>query len=89
MSNQEICKREYTRINNVYYSKSLPKETQKVLIGMYYPDGSTNGEFQIEWEIIEGKGNARLKAFDDGWLVLSLFKDLIDKMAEVYNTGIQ
>lgn len=56
---------------------------------MYYPDGGTSGEMSIEWFELGGKLVPQLKCFDDGWSSLSLFGDLVGRMAELDNKNIQ
>lgn len=88
MSNikNEGCKRAYIRSSKVHYAQFSPRETEKVMVGMYHPEGGTSGEFEFEWV---GKGCARLKAFEDSWSALWLFKDLLEKMSEIDSEKIQ
>jgi hypothetical protein len=37
MSNHEGCKRAYVRSSKAYYYQFLPRETEKVMVGMYHP----------------------------------------------------
>jgi hypothetical protein len=53
------------------------------LIGMYYPDGGTSGEFAVRWTRLGGKVVPRLEAFDDSWSALAHFGDLLEWMATV------
>jgi len=89
MSNHEGCKRAYIRSSKAHYAEFLPRETEKVMVGMYHPEGGTSGEFEFEWVILNGKGCARLKAFEDSWSALWLFKDLLEKMSEIDSEEIQ
>lgn len=89
MNTHEGCKRAYIRSSKAYYAQFLPRETEKVMVGMYHPEGGTSGEFQFEWVILNGKGCARLKAFEDSWSALWLFKDLLEKMSEIDSEEIQ
>jgi len=89
MANHEQCKRAYYRSSKAYYANALKEKNVSVLVGMYHPDGGTTGEFEFEWVELGGKYCARLKSFEDSWSALSLFKDLLEKMAEIDDTGIQ
>jgi hypothetical protein len=90
MKNHEGGKRAYIRSSKAHYASVL-KEKISVMIGIYYAEGGTSGEFEVEF-IELGKGKqlaARLKAFEDSWNALWLFKDLLEKMAEVDEQEIQ
>lgn len=89
MTNHDGCKRAYIRSSKAHYSAYLPKENIRVMVGMYHPEGGTSGEFEFEWVILNGKGCARLKAFEDSWSALWLFKDLLEKMSEIDSEEIQ
>lgn len=54
-----------------------------ILVGVYLPDGSTEGEFRFEF----GGLGPSLNAFDDSWKALLLFQDLLEKMAELNSTN--
>lgn len=90
MKNHDGGKRAYTRSSKAYYASGL-KEKVSVMIGIYYAEGGTSGEF--EFEFIEIRKNkplaARLKAFEDSWSALWQFKDLLEKMAEIDDQEIQ
>ena len=90
MKNHDGGKRAYIRSSKAYYASSL-KEKVSVMIGIYYAEGGTSGEFEVEF--IELRNDkplaARLKAFDDSWSALWLFKDLLEKMAEIDGQEIQ
>jgi hypothetical protein len=90
MKNHEGGKRAYIRSSKAYY-KSVLKGDVSVAIGIYYAEGGTSGEFEVEFvELIKGKPlAARLKVFEDSWNALSLFKDLLEKMAEIDGQEIQ
>lgn len=57
----------------------LVSELPHIQIGMYYGDGSTDGEFKIVWDNI----GIRLMAYDDSWEVLSCMSELIDLMGRI------
>ncbi|MFR1537516.1 MAG: hypothetical protein ACLSUP_02615 [Blautia massiliensis (ex Durand et al. 2017)] len=50
-----------------------------IMIGFYYGDGGTEGEFQIVWEDI----GIKLKAYDDSWEALSKMPELLHLMSEI------
>jgi len=86
--NDKGCKRAYIRSSKAYYA-ILPNERERVMVGMYHPEGGTSGEFEFEWILLDGKKCARLNAFEDSWASLWLFKDLLEKMSEIDSEGIQ
>jgi len=90
MKNHEGGKRAYIRSSKAYYASVL-KERVSFLIGSYYAEGGTTGEVEVEFiELRKDKPlAARLKAFEDSWNALWLFKDLIEKMAEIDGQEIQ
>lgn len=55
---------------------------------MYADEGGTSGEMSIEWVELAGRSVPLLKVFDDAWSALSMFGDLLQKMAEVDNDNI-
>lgn len=79
MTSHKGCKRAY-KVN---------QKKDKIRVGMYHPDGGTSGELEFEWIDFSGQKRARIKAYDDSWSALSLFKDLIDEMVKVDNEAIQ
>ncbi len=54
-------------------------EKPHIQIGMYYEDGSTDGEFSVAWDGI----GIQLRAYDDSWEVLSHMPELIDLMGRI------
>ena len=89
MKNHEGCKRAYIRTSKAHYAQFRPRQTEEVMVGMYHPEGGTSGEFEFEWVILDGKSIARLKALEDSWSALWLFKDLLEKMSEIDSQEIQ
>jgi hypothetical protein len=69
--------------------KNNPTATERVMVGMYHPDGGTSGEFEVEWIVLQQQKCAKLKSFEDSWSALWLFKDLIEKMSEIDSDKIQ
>ena len=85
----EGCKRAYIRSSKAFYANVL-KEKINVMIGMYYPNGGTSGEFEFEWVELGNRGLcARLKCFEDAWDALAQFKDLLHKMSDLDGENIQ
>lgn len=82
--------RAYIRSSKAYYAKLL-NEPISIMIGIYYPDGGTTGEFEIKFiELLKNHPlSAQLKAFEDSWNVLYLFSDLLEKMSEISGQEIQ
>lgn len=57
----------------------LVSELPHIQIGMYYRNGSCDGEFKIVWDNI----GIQLRAYDDSWEVLSNMPELIDLMGRI------
>lgn len=53
-----------------------------VNFGMYHKDGGTTGEMLVEWKELSGQSVPQLKAYDDSWIALSLFADVIQILGE-------
>lgn len=83
MKKHEDCVRGYHRSSRAWYAKSLKDDTLEVSFGMYHKNGGTSGDMSMKWKNLYGKLCAKLSAFEDSWSVLSLFKDVIDKLGEV------
>lgn len=58
---------------------NIMSEKPHIQIGMYYENGSTDGEFRIVWDDI----GIQLRAYDDSWEVLSHMPELIDLMGRI------
>lgn len=91
MKNHDSGKRVYIRNSKTYYASQLDKERVSVMVGIYYAEGGTSGEFEVEFVEIQKDRplSARLKAYHDSWNALWLFKDLLKKMAEIDGQYIQ
>lgn len=59
--------------------KDTVLEDPHIQIGIYYENGSTDGEFRIVWDNI----GIQLRAYDDSWEVLSRMPELIDLMVKI------
>lgn len=58
---------------------NITSENPHIQIGMYYEDGSTDGEFKIVWD----EFGIQLRAYHDSWEVLSHMPELIDIMERI------
>ena len=68
-----------------WYAKTLGKEVagdRDVMIGIYYPEGGSSGEFAIREVSLGAHVALRLEVFDDAWSALALFPDLLALLAE-------
>jgi len=81
--------RGYERNSKAWYAKANSEDRTSITMGMYRPDGRTNGEVLVEWQELGGNQCAILKVFEDSWNVLSLFNDLIHRMGQVDSELIQ
>jgi hypothetical protein len=77
---ENIPIRGYHRTSKAWYSKN--DGNIEVTFGLYYPDGGTDGEIKMEWVLLGNSLCARLKSFEDSWLALSKFTDLIHSMGD-------
>jgi hypothetical protein len=53
--------------NRAWYKR--PDTQTQIMIGLYYPDGGTDGEFAIRWEVVGKEPTARIEVFQDSWRV--------------------
>jgi hypothetical protein len=63
--------------------------TDHLNIGFYVSDGTTDGEFSIHWEKLDGDIVPRLKAYDDGWGSLVNMPELLKYMESVNDQNTQ
>lgn len=56
-----------------------PLEKEYIMIGFYYENDGTEGEFRLEW----GKYGIELKAYNDAWEALSKMPELIELLARI------
>ena len=82
---------EYTR--GFYWTKKAwyaeIAGNRDIVFGLYCnPHGGTTGEMKMYWIDLKGKETPRLECFNDAWSALSLFDDLILKLAEYDNQDI-
>lgn len=56
-----------------------PFEREHIMIGFYYENDGTEGEFRVEWSDI----GIKLKAYSDSWEALSKMPELIELLAKI------
>ena len=56
-----------------------PFENEHIMIGFYYENDGTEGEFRLEW----GKYGIALKAYNDAWEALSKMPELIELLGKI------
>ncbi len=83
------CIRGYYRAHKAWYADANDIKLPEIVFGMYHPDGSTTGEMQMKWVMLQNSLCAKLISFEDSWSLLSLFSDLIKKMGKVDSQNIQ
>lgn len=78
-----MLQRGFHHLSEAKYAQSILKNKEiedAVTFGLYYPDGSTAGEIEIEWINLHGESWARLKAFSDSFSILNQFIDVIEAL---------
>lgn len=80
-THKEEGMRGYYQCSKAWYATNKDVAKPTIMIGMYHAEGGTSGEISVSWELLNNKLVPRLKAFDDGWKVLSTFGDLLAEMA--------
>lgn len=56
-----------------------PFENEHIMIGFYYENDGTEGEFKLEWD----KYGIKLKAYNDAWEALSKMPELIELLGKI------
>ena len=56
-----------------------PFENEHIMIGFYYENDGTEGEFRLEWN----KYGIELKAYNDAWEALSKMPELIELLGKI------
>lgn len=88
-------KRGFYHLSRAWYAETGLKNRDyidEVTFGIYCNQGGTKGEMSVKWVEFSSWGDKvtpRLDCFDDAWLVLSEFKDVIDEMAKVDSQNIK
>lgn len=90
MTNKTEFKRGFIQTSKAWYAKSanVGDEIESISIGIYSKDNGTKGEFTIVWKRLGSHIVPRLKAFDDSWLILGQFMDLLTAMGNVDDTNV-
>jgi hypothetical protein len=80
-------KRQFTQLSRAWYGKAnLNNNTvDEITIGLYGEDGSTVGEFHIEWIRLGNTVSPKLIAFDDSWNALWFFLDVLEGLSKLDN----
>lgn len=86
MKDHEGCKRGFYWQNKAWYHR--PQDKDGIMFGLYHNEGGTTGEMSVTWEPIGGKMVPKLGVFDDAWSALSLFGDLMQRLAKVDDENI-
>lgn len=56
-----------------------PFDNEHIMIGFYYENDGTEGEFRIEWN----RCGIELKAYNDAWEALSKMPELIELLGKI------
>ena len=86
MKNKEEDIRGFILSNKAYYKSVIDKK--EIMFGLYDNNGGTMGEMAMVWYSLGNKIVPRLECFDDGWAVLSTFKDVISILGQYDNKNI-
>ena len=73
----------YIRNSKAWYKDAFKGENISLTIGDYYDDGSTTGEFQIEWIPLSDFVAPKLKMFDDSWHLLNKYTDFFKCLSKL------
>ncbi len=80
MAESENSIKAFTIPYEAWYKDVVILGKPHIQIGMYYEDGSCDGEFKIVWDDI----GIQLRAYDDSWEVLRHMPELIDLMGRIW-----
>ncbi len=85
------AKRGFYWTNKAWYC--IENKPNEIIFGLYHydkfgGDDGTTGEMQMLWEDLSGKDVPQLRVYDDAWSVLSMFHDVVDRLAEYDNENI-
>lgn len=75
-------KRGFHCSHRAYYAKGAGIDNPEIMIGHYFGDGTTKGEFAIRWTPVCGCMVPRLEVFNDAWHLLPVMVDLLTEMAK-------
>lgn len=62
-----------------WFANVLKEEPEHIMIGFYYENDGTEGEFKLEWNDI----GIQLQAYNDSWEALSKMPELLELMAKL------
>ena len=65
--------------SRAWYSSAFAREPDCIMIGFYYDNDGTEGEFKLEWSRI----GIQLQVFNDAWEALSRMPELLELMAKL------
>lgn len=74
--------RQYIRSDKAWYAEANQIFLPELTMGIYHEDGGCLAEMIVKWHSLNGKLSPRLESFDDSWLLLTAFDDLIKLMSE-------
>jgi len=78
--------RRFYHLSQAWYGERLLKTltvVDELSMGFYHADGSTTGEFRIQWERLDDEIIPRLVVYNDGWDALWRFRDVLEKLASL------
>ena len=85
MTKHDGCFRGFHHLSQAWYADANLRGSDVIVdeisLGYYHPDGSCGMEMCIRWIRIGSQVYAKLEVFNDAWLVLAGFKDVIDGLA--------
>jgi hypothetical protein len=87
MKNLSEGKRGFHWSSKAFYNSVVTKY-HDIFFGLYCPDGGSIGEMAMVWHKLAGKDIPRLECFDDAWIVLFSFNDVLYELTNVDNKNI-
>lgn len=78
------CRRGFYHTGASYYGKVVlagSKDLDRISVGLYPLGGGTLGEFCFAWRTLGSKTCIRLDVWDDAWIALQAFSDVLAKLA--------
>lgn len=83
-----MLQRGFHHLSEARYAEAVLEKKEiedSVTFGLYYSDGSTAGEMEIEWVKIHGESWAKLKVFSDAFSILNDCIDVIEALKNKEN----
>ena len=68
-----------------WYADAFKGEPDHIMIGFYYENDGTEGEFKLEWSRV----GIQLQSYNDSWEALSKMPELIELMAKLDSDKIE